>query len=233
MPYEAAKAVAATFAYEIRYALTPLFGKGFIAMCIHPGAPDFGSFKIARKLILSCTAEAEQWRYIDDDRRSLCKSPTIDTSNASPTNYSSSPGNYGDRRTKRNETESGYGTDTDSDKHYTVPIDRQKSYKSEWRPRNDGFAIPEISAVSCFKSHQTVAGLLQSTIRMEAGRKDVEQDEDDHFTETSSTSGTARRSSLGTLSHRETKAAYAMMQLSFADSTLNKYSRDRDRKTFF
>jgi hypothetical protein len=45
MPYEAAKAVAATFAWPIRYMLTPIFGPGFPDMCIEPTSlidpPDF------------------------------------------------------------------------------------------------------------------------------------------------------------------------------------------------
>ncbi|KAJ5505257.1 hypothetical protein N7453_004214 [Penicillium expansum] len=36
MPYEAARAMAATFCWRIRYALTPLFGTEFPAMCIPP-----------------------------------------------------------------------------------------------------------------------------------------------------------------------------------------------------
>jgi hypothetical protein len=36
MPYDAAKALAATFCWRIRYALTPLFGLDFPDMCIHP-----------------------------------------------------------------------------------------------------------------------------------------------------------------------------------------------------
>ena len=36
MPYDAAKALAATFCYKIRYALTPLFGTDFPDMCAHP-----------------------------------------------------------------------------------------------------------------------------------------------------------------------------------------------------
>lgn len=36
MPYDAAKALAATFCWRIRHVLTPLFGTDFPAMCIHP-----------------------------------------------------------------------------------------------------------------------------------------------------------------------------------------------------
>jgi hypothetical protein len=36
MPYDAAKALAATFCWKIRYALTPLFGTDFPGMCAHP-----------------------------------------------------------------------------------------------------------------------------------------------------------------------------------------------------
>ncbi|KAF2458756.1 transcription regulator HTH, apses-type DNA-binding domain-containing protein, partial [Lineolata rhizophorae] len=46
VPYKAAKAIAATFCYEIRHALTPVFGPDFVNQCIPPGSPNFQNFKI-------------------------------------------------------------------------------------------------------------------------------------------------------------------------------------------
>ena len=232
MPFEAAKAVAATFAYYIRYALTPLFGKDFVAMCIQPDDPDFESFKIDKKIILSCTAEAKQWRYIDKVEKDIHSPPKINSAPASPADHSSSPGTCDDQLVKRIDIESGYGTDTDSDKDYVMHKIQRKSYRSTCKPQNEELALPKISALSCFV-RLPVAGLLRSTLLMEAGINNVGQDEDDKLSETSSAGERAHSSTLGNLSPREIRAAYAMMQLSFADSTLNRYFRDRDQKSYF
>ena len=232
MPYEAAKAVAATFAYEIRYALTPVFGKSFITMCTRPEDPDFENFKIARKIILTCTEEANRWRYIDNERPSGYKSPTPERTIPSPTKQSDSPRIFDSKLTKRIEIESGYGTDTDSDKYYASPDSQQKSYISDWIPRNRVVALPATSAVSCSRSLQPIVGPFDDTTRMEIGSEDALDRDDDQSTDVLSMYEKPHQSTLRILNHRETKAAYALMQLSFADSSLNNYSRDRDRKTY-
>ncbi|KAL1621830.1 hypothetical protein SLS54_005353 [Diplodia seriata] len=61
MPYDAARAVAATFAHPIRHALTPLFGPGFAAACVPPTHPAFASFKIDRAVVARCTAQTHAW----------------------------------------------------------------------------------------------------------------------------------------------------------------------------
>jgi hypothetical protein len=62
MPYKAAKAVAATFCYSIRWVLTPLFGEDFLSMCIHPEDPNFAKFLIDPAIVRECTEETNQWR---------------------------------------------------------------------------------------------------------------------------------------------------------------------------
>ncbi|KAF1989843.1 DNA-binding domain of Mlu1-box binding protein MBP1, partial [Aulographum hederae CBS 113979] len=68
MPFRAAKAIAATFCYPIRYALTPVFGKDFLDICAYRREEDFTkdfkieNFKIDDQIIRSCAAEARQWR---------------------------------------------------------------------------------------------------------------------------------------------------------------------------
>lgn len=62
MPYEAAKAVAATFAYEIRYALTPIFGPDFLDICLKPTDRKFGSFIIDKDIIQYCANRTQQWK---------------------------------------------------------------------------------------------------------------------------------------------------------------------------
>ncbi|KAK8255381.1 hypothetical protein HDK77DRAFT_498247 [Phyllosticta capitalensis] len=62
MPFEAAKAVAATFCYPIRHALTPIFGREFIEMCTLPTEASYASFKIRDDIVRDSTQQTEQWR---------------------------------------------------------------------------------------------------------------------------------------------------------------------------
>ncbi|OJD18167.1 hypothetical protein AJ78_01779 [Emergomyces pasteurianus Ep9510] len=65
MPFEAAKAVAATFCWKIRYALTPLFGVEFLSMCIHPEDPRFGRWIIDQSIVHDATNSARQYRLLE------------------------------------------------------------------------------------------------------------------------------------------------------------------------
>lgn len=62
MPYRCARAICATFCYEIAGALIPLFGPSFPRDCTHPGDPRFGEMRIDPALIASCTTEAHRTR---------------------------------------------------------------------------------------------------------------------------------------------------------------------------
>jgi hypothetical protein len=62
MPYQAAKALAATFCYDIRWALTPIFGNNFPSMCLAPKDPSFGKFLIDPAIVRYCTAETNRFR---------------------------------------------------------------------------------------------------------------------------------------------------------------------------
>ncbi|EKG13451.1 hypothetical protein MPH_09477, partial [Macrophomina phaseolina MS6] len=64
MPFDAARAVAATFCYHIRHALTPIFGPDFAARCMHPGDPAFASFKIDRAVVQRSAAQTNEWRLL-------------------------------------------------------------------------------------------------------------------------------------------------------------------------
>ncbi|CRG90834.1 hypothetical protein PISL3812_07880 [Talaromyces islandicus] len=62
MPYEAAKAVSATFCWGIRYALTPLFGRDFPSMCVPPESPQFGKMIVDPEIVRRSTETANQYR---------------------------------------------------------------------------------------------------------------------------------------------------------------------------
>lgn len=62
MPYQAARAIAATFCYDIRYALTPIFGNEFPSMCLSPKDPGFAKFLIDPAIVRQCAAETERFK---------------------------------------------------------------------------------------------------------------------------------------------------------------------------
>ncbi|KAH7396641.1 hypothetical protein DE146DRAFT_614441 [Phaeosphaeria sp. MPI-PUGE-AT-0046c] len=62
MPYQAARAIAATFCYSIRWALTPVFGYDFPSMCLSPKNPGYAKFLIDPAIVRQCTAETDRFR---------------------------------------------------------------------------------------------------------------------------------------------------------------------------
>ncbi|KAL1977311.1 hypothetical protein VTN31DRAFT_170 [Thermomyces dupontii] len=65
MPYEAAKALAATFCWRIRYALTPLFGTDFPDMCLSPQQSGFGRMLIDADVIEQAARNAQRYRMLE------------------------------------------------------------------------------------------------------------------------------------------------------------------------
>ncbi|RAL03927.1 putative APSES transcription factor Xbp1 [Aspergillus ibericus CBS 121593] len=65
MPFEAAKALAATFCWRIRYVLTPLFGLDFPSRCIPPEDSRYGDMRIDPAIILQATREAAYYRGLE------------------------------------------------------------------------------------------------------------------------------------------------------------------------
>ncbi|KAI9658015.1 MAG: hypothetical protein M1821_002675 [Bathelium mastoideum] len=62
MPFKAARAVCTTFCYNIRWALTPIFGYSFPAECLTPGHEDYDSYKIPRSIVKECTKDMKELR---------------------------------------------------------------------------------------------------------------------------------------------------------------------------
>lgn len=72
MPFEAAKAVAATFCWKIRYALTPLFGLDFPSLCVPlEDRARFGRMIIDPAIVQQATEKANTYRMLE-----LQSSPT-------------------------------------------------------------------------------------------------------------------------------------------------------------
>lgn len=138
MPFEAARAVTATFCYRIRYVLTPIFGLDFPSQCIPPGALGYDSMHISPKIIRQCIEPATSCRNmaLEPKARSRPEAPTS-TGVAAWT-----PANTRSKALQTLESESGYGTDTDtdtdnSDTYFCSPKKRARSgFKSLVAPRS-------------------------------------------------------------------------------------------------
>lgn len=62
MPYSCARAICLSFCYDIRWALTPIFGESFIKECLRPEHAGFRSFKINSEVVRCAQLEAEGLR---------------------------------------------------------------------------------------------------------------------------------------------------------------------------
>ena len=63
-PFAAARALAENFCWEIRYALTPIFGRDFPDQCLRPEHERFGDMIIDPAIIKFCTEEAAQFKQL-------------------------------------------------------------------------------------------------------------------------------------------------------------------------
>lgn len=68
MPYQCARDICATFCWDIRWALTPIFGPSFLHDCKPPGSTGFQTYKTHREVIRQCTLEAEGWSHNTSSR---------------------------------------------------------------------------------------------------------------------------------------------------------------------
>ncbi|KAF1911153.1 hypothetical protein BDU57DRAFT_533706 [Ampelomyces quisqualis] len=113
MPYQAARAIAATFCYEIRWALTPVFGNDFPSMCLTPKDPSFAKFLIDPAIVRYCAAETSRFKaegasYRLSSAHLLSPMETPKMSFDSPT---WKPKANKTRRRRPADLEGGYGTD--------------------------------------------------------------------------------------------------------------------------
>ncbi|KAI1737276.1 hypothetical protein F4680DRAFT_217569 [Xylaria scruposa] len=75
MPYQCAKAICATFCYNISGALIPIFGPDFPALCTRADAPEYSRMIIDPAIIIRSTREAEYYRHIYSNTASDNDSP--------------------------------------------------------------------------------------------------------------------------------------------------------------
>lgn len=112
IPYEAAKALAATFCYKIRYALAPVFGNDFVDLCSHPKHPDFENYSIRKDIVVRCKRQARSRRQGVSDGFELGSStPTPDGTLHDPASDLSSR-DLRPRRLKRSASADGGSEET-------------------------------------------------------------------------------------------------------------------------
>jgi len=234
MPFEAAKAVAATFCYNIRCALTPVFGVDFLDLCVVPEDPRFGRMVIDRNIVRHCTEAANELLVLSRDA-SMVASPRTPASSESFARWT--PKSLRPKPIKTADVESGYGTDTDQSDKYLCSPQTPRLY--EWATTNtpqhakaQRYHLPSpkdlLSATSMPRSRDEPSEVQDtSSSGGEEGRAKRQQSElDEDYDEDSSSAPSSeeltrpRRRKKSAAMTREARAAYVLMQLSMADASL-------------
>ncbi|KAL1600432.1 hypothetical protein SLS60_006817 [Paraconiothyrium brasiliense] len=147
MPYQAAKAIAATFCWHIRWVLAPVFGYDFPEMCFHPEDPRYGKFLIAPEIVQECIDETNRFREEGCDYQipSQVGSVTVETPQLPALNAPWEPVSHHPRKSE----ESGYYTGGDQNERFTVSPQvspRGSTWISAWTPVN-GSKSPSSSPI--------------------------------------------------------------------------------------
>ena len=152
MPFQAAKAVAATFCYRIRYVLTPIFGLDFPEQCIPPGSPDFDSMQVAPVVVRKCIKAAQIGH-------GFVQGPQLESRLETPSSEGGRSWTAANiqPKSRKLDSESGYGTDTDgSDSYVYSPQELARHRIKRATPRSCGTSAPyEQSYVSAYAPSQT------------------------------------------------------------------------------
>ncbi|KAL8795610.1 MAG: hypothetical protein Q9195_001848 [Heterodermia aff. obscurata] len=235
-----AKAIAATFCYNIRYALTPVFGVDFLSICIEPGDPKFGHMVINSDVVRRCTEEASGFRALSREG-SMASSPR--TPPPSSKGYRKvSPRSLRPRPVQTLESESGYGTDTDrSDDYLYSPA---ASSGSGWTALNTPRSVASqqyqrltLDQLSCAYNGQQKS--VPQVYKPKSGnevssRKRVRSDDEEEYEEGSSSDHSSLDTPMPDISKEKTsslwqerRAAYQLLQLRMDDAAID---GDRSRR---
>ncbi|KAL8996080.1 MAG: hypothetical protein Q9169_004319 [Polycauliona sp. 2 TL-2023] len=152
MPFEAAKALVATFCYRIRYVLTPIFGLDFPAQCLPPGSPGFDSMQVTPLIVRKCIMAAENEYGLGPGRQ-------IESRPESPSSVGARSWTAANIRPKplKLDSESGYGTDTDGSDSCVYSPQKPAKYRfKRATPRSSGMpAQYEQSYIRAYAPSQT------------------------------------------------------------------------------
>ena len=237
MPYEAAKAVAATFCHPMRYALIPVFGPDFVDLCTQPEDPAFGRMVIDQALVQSCIDNVHH-------RREPSEVPTFSSESFSSSSAHTSPSNQVPRktewtykpglrcRTKRLDryVESGYGTDTDSsDKLAASPSTPAQEIGSSVQHQTPRSVIEGLDRLACSRSTTPASGTVSAGAKRRLSEVGEEESSDDGASTSSSGESTASLPQMDVLSE-ERQAACLLMQMRMGDRALTDVHLSKRRR---
>ncbi|KAH0533993.1 hypothetical protein FGG08_007405 [Glutinoglossum americanum] len=253
MPFEAAKAVAATFCYNIRYALVPLFGEDFLSLCVRPDSSRFGRMVIDKDIVRGCTEAAGELRLLSEATNSSREASVAPTAKPATPRTSWISKNLRPKMPKidRTEVESGYGTDTDaSERYYGSPVTpagpggkdgswamphpdsprflgRAALMEPPWQSQPPKLIMPwqPVERAAPVTEAREVLGRSKRSLSQIDEDYDVDDDQDGPLS-TDTTPAPQK-----TVHHRtdEERAAYLIMELHIEDSALRDHRNKRRR----
>lgn len=231
MPYEAAKAVAATFCHPIRYALVPVFGVDFVDRCVVPDDPAFGRMVINQEIIRRCTVEANEYRLLEPSRGPSRDSSSVRSATSTPRICHERPLRPQPGRWYRY-PESGYGTDTETSDQVLASPDALT--KVDWgcdTPKSDR----GLSSTSPDRSPRSVpVSMLPGVNGEERNKKHLPsgtmEDLEDGHQKHHDQGGSDVTSPVSAEFTHETHAACVLMRLHDVDQTLAREHRRKRRR---
>jgi hypothetical protein len=251
MPFEAAKAVAATFCWNIRYALTPVFGLDFPSRCIQPGSDRFGEMVIDARITRCCTEEARAYRSMEKlaspRATSIMRSPLTPDSPTFPHHVKQ----LRPKALKLGGIGSGYSTEAGSDDYYALAPGAPDLFcRNAWTPENTPRSVVDTRLPS---PREILAGIAVETrkgddlsmdscssissppLSPKSRRVDaVDEDYDGDSSAESSDGGVKAKSLRGkcspSLGPSDERAAYLLMSLRLKETDLSKTVRGTKRR---
>ena len=233
MPFDAAKAVAARFCYEIRYVLVPVFGPDFVAMCQKWGDENYLNLGVDPSIIQQC---AQQCMDTAIAYQAQSRESSVAVSPRTPATHlnllAGPPKSLRPKPTKAIDAESGYGTDSDRSEKYPGSPDSFRSI--EWTPVNS----PRSACLETYRFLQQPPRNVTSTprgfdspstshskqlINSKRGLAEIDGVSD---TESSSSPSSIdspaspKRRKVSPAMSPELGAAHTLMELTMADATL-------------
>jgi hypothetical protein len=168
MPFEAAKAIAATFCWKIRYALTPIFGTHFPQTCLTPESEEYGAMVIDPAIIQRCTEQASFYRELEvrssSLTRSLTRSPFTPESPIFPRQIKQ----LRPRARRVAESESEYSSDASGeDNNVTAFASSTSSHSINWTPANTPRSVGPLRRECLPSPRQILAGNLTEAAEAE------------------------------------------------------------------
>ncbi len=182
MPFEAAKAIAATFCWKIRYALTPVFGPDFPETCLRPESEGFGTMVIDSAITEQCTEQARFYRQLELENSGAAAVMRSPLTPESPT----LPRNVKQLRPKVRHfaaARSGYSSDSSFEGSYaSASVSPTLPYCNTWTPTNTPRSVGPLLQDRLPSPREILAGM--STDAMDT------DEEDDKSAASASTSST-------------------------------------------